>query len=62
MTRVGPIKNIFKVNKKETPEDKDPWFSNTATAELLFRDKIKFKNYFPEYDILKNELSEFLIL
>lgn len=54
-------KNIFKVNKKETPEDKDPWFSNTATAELLFRDKIKFKNYFPEYDILKNELSEFLI-
>ena len=54
-------KNIFKVNKKETPEDKDPWFSNTATAELLFKNKIKFIKYFPEYDILKNELSEFLI-
>ena len=54
-------RNIFEVNRKETSEDKDPWFSNTATAELLFGNKIKFDNYFPEYDICKNELSEFFI-
>ena len=46
-------KNLFKAN--------DPWFSNTATAELLFKDEKKFKKYFPEYKILKNELSEFFI-
>ena len=46
-------KNLFKAN--------DPWFSNTATAELLFKDEKKFKKKFPEYKILKNELSEFFI-
>ncbi len=46
-------KNLFKAN--------DPWFSNTATAELLFKDEKKFKKNYPEYKILKNELSEFFI-
>ena len=46
-------KNLFKAN--------DPWFSNTATAELLFKNEKKFKKKFPEYKILKNELSEFFI-
>ena len=45
--------NLFKTN--------DPWFSNTATAELLFKDEKLFKKKFPKLLILKNELSEFFI-
>ena len=46
-------KNLFKAN--------DPWYSNTAIGELLFKDKEKFIKHFPEFKILKNELSEFFI-
>ena len=44
-------KNIFKSNS--------PWDSNTAVAQLLFKDEKKFNLYFPNYNILKNDLSEF---
>ena len=53
-------KNIFTL-KTDLFHSRDPWFSNTATAELLFKDEKKFKENFPNYKILKNELSEFLI-
>ena len=46
-------KNIFKSN--------NPWVSNTATAQLLFGDEKKFNRFFPQYKIMKNTLSEFLI-
>ena len=46
-------KNIFKSNS--------PWDSNTAVAQLLFKDEKKFNLYFPNYNILKNDLSEFSI-
>jgi len=35
--------------------------ANNATATLLFSNEVKFKTYFPQYSILKNELSEFFI-
>ena len=53
-------KNIFAL-KTNLFHSRDPWFSNTATAELLFKDEEKFINNFPNYKILKNELSEFFI-
>ena len=40
---------------------RDPWFSNTAIGELLFRDEGKFKKYFPGLKIQKNKLSEFFV-
>tara|TARA_Y100001970_G_scaffold5981_1_gene6765 strand:- start:36138 stop:36932 length:795 start_codon:yes stop_codon:yes gene_type:complete len=46
-------KNIFKPNSI--------WDSNTAVASLLFSNEKKFHKKFPEYKILKNELSEFSI-
>ena len=46
-------KNIFKSN--------NPWASNTATAKLLFEDEDKFNYFFPEYKIIRNDLSEFFI-
>ena len=46
-------KNIFKSNS--------PWDSNTAVARLLFKDERKFYSYFPQYKIVKNELSEFFV-
>jgi len=46
-------KNIFK--------SKNPWASNTAVAKLLFDDEDKFKFFFPEYEIIRNDLSEFFI-
>ncbi len=46
-------KNIFKSN--------NPWSSNTAIANLLFKDEKNFNNFFPEYKIVKNDLSEFFI-
>ena len=45
--------NIFKSNS--------PWDSNTAVAQLLFKDEKKFNFYFPYFSIIKNELSEFSI-
>jgi len=46
-------KNIFKAT--------NPWLSNTAVAQLLFKNERKFKKYFPQYKIEKNFLSEFFI-
>ena len=46
-------KNIFKSN--------NPWASNTAIAKLLFKDENKFNSFFPEYKIIRNDLSEFFI-
>ena len=46
-------KNIFKQNSV--------WDSNTAVANLLFKNEKKFHKKFPEYKIVKNDLSEFLI-
>tara|TARA_B100000767_G_scaffold252009_1_gene255482 strand:+ start:11405 stop:12196 length:792 start_codon:yes stop_codon:yes gene_type:complete len=55
----------FKVDifntKKDIFKSNDPWFSNTATANLLFSNPNKFHKSFPFYKIIKNELSEFLI-
>ena len=53
-------KNIFN-NKKNLFKNNDPWFSNTAIGELLFKNQKKFKKKFPEFKFLKNELSEFFI-
>ena len=46
-------KNIFKSN--------NPWASNTAIAKLLFSDEGQFNRFFPEYKIIRNDLSEFFI-
>ena len=55
----------FKVDifnaKKDIFKSNDPWFSNTATANLLFSNPNKFHENFPFYKIEKNELSEFFI-
>jgi hypothetical protein len=53
-------KNIFDTSV-DFFNSKDPWFSNTATGELLFKDEKKFKKHFPKLKILKNNLSEFFI-
>ena len=53
-------KNIFDTELDQL-ESEDPWFSNTATGELLFKDVDRFNKEFPEYTFIKNELSEFLI-
>ncbi len=50
---------VFK--KKKIFNSRDPWFSNTAIARLLFDDEKKFYNYFPQFKIINNSLSEFLI-
>ena len=40
---------------------KSPWISNTAVAQLLFKNNKTFHEYFPQYKIEKNKLSEFFI-
>ena len=52
--------NIFN-NKKNIFKSNNPWASNTATAKLLFEDEDKFNYFFPEYKIIRNDLSEFFI-
>jgi hypothetical protein len=47
--------------KKNLFSAKNPWISNTAIAQLLFKNETKFNNYFPQYKIEKNNVSEFLI-
>jgi SAM-dependent methyltransferase len=47
--------------KKNLFNPKNPWISNTAIAQLLFKDAKKFNHYFPQYIIKKNNLSEFFI-
>ena len=51
-----------KVFKKENIfNPKNPWISNTAVAQLLFKNNARFENHFPEYKIVENKLSEFFI-
>ena len=51
-----------KVFKKENIfNPKSPWISNTAVAQLLFKNNKKFESHFPEYKIVENKLSEFFI-
>ena len=52
--------NIFD-NKKDMFTSNNPWQANNATARLLFKDENKFHSNFPQYKIIKNELSEFFI-
>ena len=51
---------VFQKNKNLF-NPKNPWISNTAIAQLLFKNEPKFHFYFPEYKIEKNYISEFLI-
>ena len=51
--------NVFK--KKKIFNSKDPWFSNTAIAHLLFDNEVKFYKSFPQFKIVNNTLSEFFI-
>ena len=48
-------------NRKSIFNPKNPWISNTAIAQLLFKNDKKFKKYFPQYQIVENKLSEFFI-
>ncbi len=48
-------------NKKNIFNPKSPWISNTAVAQLLFKDRKKFEKHFPQFKIKKNILTEFLI-
>ena len=52
--------NIFNT-RKNIFDPNSPWDANNATATLLFKDEKKFHSYFPQFAIIKNELSEFLI-
>jgi len=52
--------NIFNLKKNIFRSD-NPWSANNAVANLLFKEENKFNFYFPEYEIIKNDLSEFLI-
>jgi hypothetical protein len=47
--------------KKDIFNSKNPWVSNTAIANLLFKNEKRFTKYFPQYKIKKNTLSEFFI-
>ena len=48
-------------NRKSIFNPKSPWISNTAVAQLLFKNDKKFQKHFPQYEILENKLSEFFI-
>ena len=52
--------NVFQRNRNLF-SSKNPWVSNTAIAQLLFKDEKKFLYHFPNYKIEKNIVSEFLI-
>lgn len=52
--------DVFKKNKNIF-NPKNPWISNTAIAQLLFKNQTKFHNNFPQYEIEKNYVSEFFI-
>ena len=52
--------NVFNY-KKNLFEDSNPWFSNTAVANMLFSNTKTFYKNFPEYKIIKNNLSEFIV-
>ncbi len=48
-------------NRKSIFNPKSPWISNTAVAQLLFKNDKKFCKHFPQYKIVENKLSEFFI-
>jgi SAM-dependent methyltransferase len=48
-------------NNKNLFFPRNPWLSNTSIAKLLFKNKKKFEENFPEYFIKKNQVSEFII-
>ena len=52
--------NIFN-KRKNIFNPSSPWDANNATSRLLFKDESKFHYHFPQYNIIKNELSEFFI-
>ena len=52
--------NIFN-SKKNIFDPNSPWDANNATATLLFKNEREFYSNFPQYTIIKNELSEFFI-
>ena len=51
---------VFQKNKNLF-DPKNPWVSNTAIAQLMFKNVKKFNNFFPKYKIEKNLVSEFFI-
>ena len=51
---------VFQKNKNLF-SPKNPWISNTAIAQLMFKNKEKFQSFFPKYKIEKNFVSEFFI-
>ena len=51
---------VFQKNKNLF-NPKNPWISNTAIAQLMFKDKKKFENFFPRFKIERNFVSEFFI-
>ncbi len=61
MMKAGHYKMMFSIKKKNLFNPKNPWISNTAIAQLMFQDKNKFQKNFPQYQIVKNSVSEFLI-
>ena len=52
--------NIFD-SRKEIFDPNSPWDANNATATLLFKNEREFYLNFPQFTIIKNKLSEFLI-
>ncbi len=52
--------NIFN-SKKNIFRSNSIWDSNTAVANLLFKNEKKFHSKFPEYKIIRNDLSEFFV-
>ena len=52
--------DIFNKNKNLF-NPKNPWISNTAIAQLLFKNKYKFQKNFPQYLVETNYVSEFFI-
>ena len=52
--------NVFD-SKKDIFKSDNPWKGNNAVAKLLFKNEFNFLLHFPQYKILKNELSEFFI-
>ena len=48
-------------SKKNIFNPKGKCIANNATASLLFRKEDAFHSYFPQYKIIKNELSEFFV-
>ena len=52
--------DIFNKNKNLF-NPKNPWISNTAIAQLLFKNKYIFQKNFPQYLVETNYVSEFFI-